>query len=398
MINSAGGHDLINPRYLRGWHNWISVVLLLAAAGDASAGIRPSFQLDPSAWDATDVVMVKTTTEADTFEVIESWKGDLQPAQRITIPELRPGADGVPISSYPAEEWPAHSDDSTSAKIPKQVPGSRLVLFLKKRNQAGSSLDANGQGMHPDWEPANLFHDMKTAAVWIDGETLYCFVQIVNPGPSVLVKFSSFEWSRTRSKWEETAMTIASLRTRADHVVQIQRELRTAVQIEDVVARAEQLRTFARSGVGPAQSFVFEELGKAGPAALPVLRAMLEDPEYAELRELLMHAYVRAGGAALGEELSARLESELAFWKAMGPSLARGWWNEDARPNAPLRERYFETLEILHGLAGSRPLSAVNTAIELRDFWRSLPQLNDPSGLDQMAGECDRLIHLIRSK
>ena len=105
-----------------------------------------------------------------------------------------------------------------------------------------------------------------------------------------------------------------------------------------------------------------------------------------------MHAYVQAGGAALGEELSERLKNELAFWKATGPSLARGWWNEDATPDAPLRQRYSVTLEIVRGLGDSRPSSALNAVIELRDLWRSLPQLNDPSGNNQMANECDDLI------
>lgn len=30
--------------------------------------------------------------------------------------------------------------------------------------------------------------------------------------------------------------------------------------------------------------------------------------------------------------------------------------------------------------------------MHLRDFSRSLPQLNDPSGLNQIAEECDKLI------
>jgi len=389
----------MNPKYLRVWHTWIPVVLLVAAGGRISAGIRPSFDLDHNAWEATHILMVETTLQDDTFEVVESWKGDLQPGQRITIPELRPGAGGVPISPYPGDEWYQDDDNSTSTKIPKQTPGSRLVLFLKRGNQAQPSLDANGQEESPEWVPANLFHDMKTAAVWIDGATLYCFVQTMNPGPSVLVRCPPrYEWDKTKAEWKETAMTPAALRERVDHVIRVQSELKTAIQTEDPASRTEQLRTFVRSDVGPAQSLAFEGLAKAGPSALPVLRAMLDDPEYTDLKESVMHAYVQAGGSALGQDLSARLESELAFWRATGPSLAPGWWNEDASPNAPLRQRYVETLEILHGLATSRPFSALNTAIELRDFWRSLPQLNDSSGLYRMADECDQLVQQIRSK
>ena len=35
---------------------------------------------------------------------------------------------------------------------------------------------------------------------------------------------------------------------------------------------------------------------------------------------------------------------------------------------------------------------------ELRDFWLSLPQLNDPSGLNQMAKECDHLVKHLSTK
>jgi hypothetical protein len=46
----------------------------------------------------------------------------------------------------------------------------------------------------------------------------------------------------------------------------------------------------------------------------------------------------------------------------------------------------------VHGLEQVGYPGALDTAIRLRDFWRSLPQLNDPSGLDQMTDECDKLI------
>src|SRR5262249_38525749 len=123
-----------------------------------------------------------------------------------------------------------------------------------------------------------------------------------------------------------------------------------------------------------------------------------DDPEYANVRPGVMGTYVQAGGDGLKEELSSRLKAELAFWKIKGPSLTRGWWNEDARPEAPLRQRYMATLELLRGLKASRPISALNPAIQLRDFWRSLPQLNDPSGINQMADECEELVQDLLSK
>lgn len=388
-----------NSKRSRACRGWLLLILLVALRVEASAGIRPSFMPDDSSWQATHIVMVEATAEDGVFQVIESWKGDLQPGERITISELKPGPDAFPISMYPAEPpYLSPNDTSTSTQIPKQIPGLRLVLFLKSGDRAQPSLRSSEQRKTPQWQPSNLFHDMKTAAVWIDGEKLNSFAQIMNPGPSVLVTLSRYDWDAKKNKWNVTDMTTADLRARVDRVVQIQQELTTAIHIADMNARAEKLKTYVLSDVGPAQSLAFGELAKAGPAALPVLRAMLDNPEYSKLKEGVIHAYVQAGGAALGEELSERLKSELAFWKVTGPSLARGWWNQDATPDAPLRQRYSVTLEIVRALGDSRPSSALNAVIELRDLWRSLSQLNDPSGVDQMADECDALIRHLQSE
>jgi hypothetical protein len=40
---------------------------------------------------------------------------------------------------------------------------------------------------------------------------------------------------------------------------------------------------------------------------------------------------------------------------------------------------------------------AATTAEQLGNLWRSLPRLNDPSGLDQMATECDKLVAEFRA-
>jgi hypothetical protein len=42
--------------------------------------------------------------------------------------------------------------------------------------------------------------------------------------------------------------------------------------------------------------------------------------------------------------------------------------------------------------SGSSIPPALDTAIQLRDLWRSLSQLNDPDGVDRMADECEALI------
>ena len=94
----------------------------------------------------------------------------------------------------------------------------------------------------------------------------------------------------------------------------------------------------------------------------------------------------------MGDELNRRFERDVAFWERTGPPLRQGWWNEDPTPNSPLRNRYGQTYRLVIGLEQIHYAGALNTATELRDLWRSLPQLNDPSGLNQMVQACEALI------
>ena len=372
-----------------------ALLLLIAtvAIQRAYAATLPSFNLDSSTWEATHIVLVETTAQDGRFKVIESWKGDLKPGEIITISKMRPDYGAVPISSYPTGSEFVFNDTSRTTQIPKQPVGSRLVLFLKSVNSPYSSSGSGPQSDGGKWEPSNRFHDMKTAVVWMDGGKLYCFTQIINPGPSVLTLMH--QWKKGHWLQEVTA---AELKQRVDDVIQTQKELALVIQIQDAGIRARELKAYTRSDIFDVQYIAFSELGKAGPPALPVLRAMLDDPAYSSVRGETMHAYVVAGGSGIGEELQTLLQRELAFWKATGPKLGKNWWNEDATPEAPLRQRYSETLEIIRGLQTSRTLSALNTAIELRDFWRSLPQLNDPSGINRLAEECDELIQKLQPR
>ena len=141
-----------------------------------------------------------------------------------------------------------------------------------------------------------------------------------------------------------------------------------------------------------------EKLGKCRPGGVSVIRGMLDDPAFADEAPELVKALAEAGGAAVGEELNNRLRQDLAFWTSRGPSLSVGWWNRDTSIHAPLRDRYAQTYQLILALELTRYQPAIRTAADLRDFWRSLPQLNDPSGLDQIASECEKLVfHILKS-
>ena len=362
----------------------LTLILLAVCLRPVFPGIRPSFGLDYSAWHATNVVLVEVSPEDGVFAVVESWKGELQPNERITVPELTPFPGAVQVSLYPRRtDFYAPDVSGISEQIPRQPVGSRMVLFLIRGESSEASPTPSDTKSGEKWRPADLFDEMKASVVWINGGQLYCFQQLENPGPSIL----------------ETMDT--SLQKMKDHVKEInriQQGLLMVVSIGNSGARAEGLKPYVRSEVYESRQLALYELGKCGPSAVSTIRGMLDDPAFADEAAELIKAFVEAGGEAVGEELNSRLQKDLAFWQATAPSLSQGWWNQDAMPHAPLREKYNQTFQLILGLGRTHYLPASVTAKQLGDLWRSFPQLNDPSGLNQMAEACDKLVNHLLAK
>ena len=60
---------------MRTFHfHWLLAILLPALTSPAGAAIQPAFSLDFSSFHATDVVVVQTMLDEDSFEVVEAWK------------------------------------------------------------------------------------------------------------------------------------------------------------------------------------------------------------------------------------------------------------------------------------------------------------------------------------
>jgi hypothetical protein len=329
------------------------------------AGFRPSFWLEYCSWHATDVVLVQVSVMPGTFRVMESWKGDLKAGNLVNVPELQPPTGAMEIGAYP-NEFADVVKGGLNEHLPVQRVGSQMVLFLKK---APAEPDDH-------WKPADLFGEMKTSAVWTDGGHLYAFRQPMNPGPSVL------------APWD---MSLDKMKGRVREIRRTQRELVKVIAIEDDAARAEGLKVYVRSDVLEAQQLALSELGKSGPKAVAKIREMLSDPAFADEGAALVKAFAEAGGESVGEELDRRLQEQLTFWQATAPTLSLGWWNQDVTLHAPLRERYGQTWELVLALEHAHYGPASITAEQLGNFWRSLPQLNDPSGPNEMANECDKL-------
>ncbi len=72
-----------------------------------------------------------------------------------------------------------------------------------------------------------------------------------------------------------------------------------------------------------------------------------------------------------------------------------GWWNGTGLQWSEvetLRNRYVKVLHALYALKQIKYGGSRNAVIELRNFWRLLPQLEDKSGLNQMSEECDNVL------
>lgn len=342
------------------------LALLFSFVPPNLAGIRPSFSLDYCSWHATDIVLVEVTPKPGVFRVMESWKGSLNAGNLVTVPELQAPTGATETVAYP-KEFADIMKGELSEQIPAQRVGSQMFLFLKKTPAASSN----------HWEPADIFAEMKTSAVWIDVGQLYAFRQLVNPGPSVLGPLD---------------MSPDKMRDRVREIGRIQLELMKVTAIEDGAARAEGLKVYVSSDVLEARQLALSELGKSGPKALATIREMLSGPAFADEGAELVKAFAEAGGESVGEELDMRLQEQLRFWQATAPGLSVGWWNQDVTPHAPLRERYMQTWELVLALERVHYRQAFTTVEQLGNLWRSLPQLNDASGLNQMVTKCDKLV------
>lgn len=372
---------------IRMW--WVGIVLAVATHS-SFAMLRILFSLDFASWAATHIVVVKTTAIDGTFEVLESWKGDLAVGSRVLLPELIPPANGIPISAYP--KWSPDDRSGVLEQIPRQPVGSQLVLFLKRKEVPA----AKGLTRKPAWSGWSGSHgpdSMKIAAVWIEGDRTYSFDgQGSISSPLVL----SVRGKISKEGQRFVAESKEDLKREVAEVLQIQKDEEAAIAVTNGRERALRLEPYANSKMIPARLLALEELGKAGPEAVSTIGEMLDDPAYSEQASELVNAMVKAGGTAVGVELNRRLEKDLAFWSSTGPTLSQNWWNQDPTPSSPLRNRYAQTYSLVCGLAQVGYPGALNTAIKLRDLWRALPQLASV-GDNQMAEECDKLIAELQS-
>lgn len=352
----------------------LACLVLLAAPSALTAGIRPSFFLDDLAWRATDVVVASEVDLAGgRLSVIETWKGRLSPGDALSIAELREFAD----AESRTEKTVQPAKDKTSR--PVIVSGKRMVLFLTR---PASGLAREG-GIWKGWEPASEYGGFAVSVAWIEGGNSYAIVQSKNPGLSELCR-------QTQSEVEMKMRVMALMRT--------QGSLAKLAGIPETGERAKRAAEYVRSDIYLARTEAFRILAGSGKPALPVLRHLLEDKSNADQYGDIINAMAAAGGRELGPEFVGLLENELAFWKAKAPSLQKGWWNGTGLQWSEVeafRSEYVKSINIV-GAFREWKLSGAREAVRaFRDCWRSLPQLGDDSGLDQMRQACDAVLNAL---
>jgi hypothetical protein len=344
--------------------------LLAISAIPVDASFRPSFSLDHCSWNASHIVLVQTTARDGVVSVVESWKGDLKPVDSLEIPELKPNKDAVPISSYPKPPgFDSEDPQGISEQIPRQPVGSRMILFLKKKEEGGAGLPSAGNTTGTLWESASTWGGMKVSVLWIDSGKAYCFNQWMNPGPSALIQCI---------RWPGISSDVAAFTVRIQEVLQAQRNLIETLALKNVDVRAERLGRIALSDVYEAQKEAFDSLGKAGTVALPeILQVMDKPPGFYDGAQLI-RVFVEAAGKNSGRQLHARLQQDLIYWKTIGPTLTQDWLDQLVEPGLPLFVKFNETALLIRELDQEHYAPAEQTVVELRDFWISQPQLYDP--------------------
>jgi len=321
--------------------------LLLLFALPSWGAIRPSFWLDTLAWRATHIVLA---SEGETIDgkltVIESLAGDMKVGTALELPGL---------AKFASER--ARTIHEFVRATSKQVGGARMVLFLT-RTISG-------------FKAAAQYGGMDVSAAWIEKDNAYALIQVINPGPQVMTDVGK------RS----------SMLARIGVILEERKKLDAAQALPDARKRAEAIARRIASSVPIASDSAVVALGDCGPDAMTVIDRLLADPDLARHHGNLVRQLARAGGEAAAPRLVRLLERDLHYWTEAGPTLPKGWWNgKDIEPNwrIPLQQRYSRTLETLRVLKALNHRPAAPTAKRLADLWRSLPQLHDKSGLDQM--------------
>lgn len=367
----------------------LSTVLVFASNTQSTAELLPSFYLQSATWYATDIIAVDEGEVIDgRMTVTEVFCGSLKTGDLLLAPALKKFAE----ETWRTEGQSLYNTNEKWAKDDKKktvMSCRKVLLFLKrlsvedkpKGKQEVNHVTVEG---HPGvvWVPSN-FSGLETSAAWIESGKVYSFAQWQNPGPSLLS-----DLGRDENATLETIRKLCAARE----------DLGRIDSLDDKVVGCERAFVHVESEFTQVSDRAFEVLGRCGRPAVNPLRRILEDPQKAKFHVRAVGALGLIDGKEVEDQLLLDFQEEIKRWEEFGPKLKVGWWNGtglDWKRVDEYRREYCKTLEYVY-VFQKRALKGAREPLDrFRRLWRSLPQLEDSSGLDQMSKACDAAIVVI---
>jgi hypothetical protein len=341
-------------------------VLLALFCFVALGAIRPSFYLDACAWNATEILVLAPTAHGGTFSVIETIKGELPPGSSIELTGLIPTQAG----STKLRELLGGFVDNPFEGVPPIGKGDRLIVFLRRPGalpeynpRPDLPLDTTG------WQPANLFGDIRTSAVWIQDGVTYTFLQTMNPGPTRLAMLQ---------------MSEAKLRQSIQAVLQLRAAMDRAIANGDAVERSRELTALYRSLNRIAKQSALQKLGSGGAEELNALRDLLSDASLTGWHQDILSILVRRHVSDI--RYVDFLHDETTYWSTACGALNPGWWNNMQNPDVETaRNHYTRALALLDAILQLKLSDAAPTVREFATVWRTCPPLDKREKTNQIA-------------
>jgi hypothetical protein len=337
----------------------VSIVLLAGAFAFCSQDARgenlPSFGVRDCAWHATHIVEVTQGMERKgVLTVRDSWKGDLRKGDVLTFPEL---------GNFATEEQrKIFNREKALPNRVTHVSSLRMVVFLCKNDKG-----RNDPKSLPIWGGAGWGRDVKASVAWLDGDEVFAYVQIANPGPQVLLPLE---------------VTEKQFKAKVMEIVRAKETFQQAVQVKELGKRALCLRPLVLLDIPACERDSIEALGQCGEQGLPVIQSLLNQNLRENIAPELIRTMGKIGGEKAGKELASYLKDEFAFWKQRGPQLKSDWWQDQRMDNKErryLQNRSAKFNAILNALAEAKNTKCQPLVREVDDFVKEHPHVGGES-------------------
>jgi hypothetical protein len=339
------------------------------------ARVSETFHLEDNAWDATQIVVVLETKHGGQFQVVETWKGYLNPGDIILVPEMT----AFQKKSFRRVSVVGKNDFESTGQT---LRTRRLVLFLKEPLPESALARGHGDNQKMSntkyFVPAAEDGGMRVSFAWLSSSEVFAFWQMYFPGSSALISLRESEKELSES---------------VKGVLREQQRFAEVMAISNKTDRARRLIPFLTSEYRRAADGAWEELPKCGRDGLPVLREVLNDPAHLPFHAHFVETMADIAGKEVGPELTVRLQSELAFWRARATSLKKDWWGDSNVPDVKnLQDHYMVVLRVVEALKKISYRASIPIIKELLEFWSSSPNLDESTYSGGIVKECGQIL------